>query len=85
MKWSVFVAFVLILRAQQSDVESVASPKSVVSVAFCDDFEAKGKATFQISVKSLEPVDGRFLLLQELTQAVGTNDMISRYLYHKEG
>ena len=61
MKWSVFVAFVLILRAQQSDVESVASPKSVVSVAFCDDFEAKGKATFQISVKSLEPVDGRFL------------------------
>lgn len=61
MKWSVFVAFVLILRAQQSDAESVASPKSVVSVAFCDDFEAKGKATFQISVKSLEPVDGRFL------------------------
>lgn len=61
MKWSVFVAFVLILRAQQSDAESVASPKSVVSVAFCDDFEAKGKATFQISVKSLEPVNGRFL------------------------
>ena len=61
MKWSVFVAFVLILRAQQSDAESVASPKSVVSVAFCDDFEAQGKATFQISAKSLEPVDGRFL------------------------
>ena len=60
MKWSVFVAFVLILRAQQSDAESVASPKSVVSVAFCDDFEAQGKATFQISAKSLEPVDGRF-------------------------
>ena len=60
MKWSVFVAFVLILRAQQSDAESVASPKSVVSVAFCDDFEAKGKAKFQISAKSLDPVDGRF-------------------------
>ena len=59
MKWSVFVAFVLILRAQQSDAESVASPKSVVSVAFCDDFEAKGKAKFQISAKSLDPVDGR--------------------------
>lgn len=60
MKWSVFVAFVLLLLAQQSDAESVASPKSVVSVAFCDDFEAKGKETFQISAKSLEPVDGRF-------------------------
>ena len=61
MKWSVFVAFVLFLRAQQSDAENVASPNSEnsrVSVAFCDDFETNGKKYFKISAKTLEPVNG---------------------------
>ena len=70
MKWSVrsvFVAFVLFLRAQQSDAENVASPNlenSGVSVAFCDDFETNGKESFkiagEIAAKTLEPVNGRF-------------------------
>lgn len=62
MKWSVFVAFVLFLRAQQSDAENVASPNSEnsgVSVAFCDDFETNGKESFKIGAKTLEPVNGR--------------------------
>lgn len=72
MKWSVFVAFVLIiLRAQQSDAESVASQKSGVSVAFCDDFEAKGKEYFEISAKTLEPVDGRFLFSTRIDPSRG--------------
>ena len=64
MKWSVFVAFVLFLRAQQSDAQNVVSPnseKSGVSVAFCDDFETNGIESFEISAETLEPVDGRFL------------------------
>ena len=67
MKWSVFVAFVLFLRAQQSDAENVASPNSEnsgVSVAFCDDFETSGKKSFkikgEIGAKTSEPVNGRF-------------------------
>ena len=67
MKWSVFVAFVLFLCAQQSDAENVASPNSEnsgVSVAFCDDFETNGKESFKIAgeigAKTLEPVNGRF-------------------------
>ena len=67
MKWSVFVAFVLFLRAQQSDAQNVASPNSEnsgVSVAFCDDFETNGKESFKIAgeigAKTLEPVNGRF-------------------------
>ena len=67
MKWSVFVAFVLFLRAQQSEAENVASPNSEnsgVSVAFCDDFETNGKESFKIAgeigAKTLEPVNGRF-------------------------
>ena len=61
MKWSVFVAFVFFLRAQQSDAENVASPNSEnsgVSVAFCDDFETNGKEYFKITAKTLEPVNG---------------------------
>lgn len=57
MKWSVFVAFVLFLRAQQSDaVPSPNSENSGVSVAFCDDFETNGKESFKILVRT---VDGR--------------------------
>ena len=66
MKWSVFVAFVFFLRAQQSDAENVASPNSEnsgVSVAFCDDFETNGKESFKIAGEiggnTLEPVNGR--------------------------
>ena len=64
MKWSLFVAFVLFLRAQRSDAENVASPNSEnsgVSVAFCDDFETSGKESFEIKAETFKPVDGRCL------------------------
>ena len=55
MKWSVFVAFVLFLRAQQSDaVPSPNSENSGVSVAFCDDFETNGKESFKILVRTVD-------------------------------
>lgn len=74
MKWSVFIAFVLFLRAQQSDAENIASPNSEnsgVSVAFCDDFETNEKKSFKISAKTLEPVDGRFLFRTRIDPSRG--------------
>ena len=74
MKWSVFVAFVLFLRAQQSDAENVASPNSEnsgVSVAFCDDFETKRKESFKIGAKTLEPVNGRFFFSRRIDPSRG--------------
>ena len=74
MKWSVFVAFVLFLRAQQSDAENVASPNSEnsgVSVAFCDDFETNGKESFKIGAKTLEPVNGRFFFSRRIDPSRG--------------
>ena len=74
MKWSVFVAFVLFLRAQQSDAENVASPNSEnsgVSVVFCDDFETNGKESFKIGAKTLEPVNGRFFFSRRIDPSRG--------------
>ena len=74
MKWSVFVAFVLFFRAQQSDAENVASPNSEnsgVSVAFCDDFETNGKESFKIGAKTLEPVNGRFFFSTRIDPSRG--------------
>lgn len=74
MKWSVFVAFVLFLRAQQSDAENVASPNSEnsgVSVAFCDDFETNGKESFKIGAKTLEPVNGTFFFSRRIDPSRG--------------
>ena len=71
MKWSVFVAFVLFLRAQQSEAENVASPNSEnsgVSVAFCDDFETNGKESFKILAKT---VDGRLLSCKQIDPSRG--------------
>ena len=71
MKWSVFVAFVLFLRAQQSEAENVASPNSEnsgVSVAFCDDFETNGKESFKILAKT---VDGRLLSRKQIDPSRG--------------
>ena len=71
MKWSVFVAFVLFLRAQQSEAENLASPNSEnsgVSVAFCDDFETNGKESFNILANT---VDGRLLSSKQIDPSRG--------------
>ena len=60
------------LKPLKSDAEEVSkSQRSGVSVAICDDLQAARNAFFEISAKTLEPVDGRFLFSARIDPSRG--------------